>query len=107
MPAGTATYEVAALATNPVTFTPGTLPHPAVDGLGIVNGQYFALTAQVNLNQNGIWYADPAGPTPIMTATTGGIDPAVEVEVTGGLQNSNQNWVYGAAVHGAPGLVLA
>lgn len=106
--AGSATYTVVAIATAPVTFTPGTLPHPAVDGVGIVNGQYFALNAQLNPNQNGIWFADPAGPVPIMTVQTG-LSTAVDVTVAiGGTQNGNTEWIYAAVSHnGGPGLVLA
>jgi hypothetical protein len=105
---GSATYIVAAAASGNVsTFAPGTLPQPAIDGLGIVNGQYFLLTAQVNQTQNGIWFADPTGPIPIMTVATG-LNPAVEISVgPGGTQNANTNWVYAAVSHnGGPGFVL-
>jgi hypothetical protein len=107
MGAGTANYAVAALASSPVTWVPGSLPHPAVDGLGIVNGQYFALARQADNTKNGIWYADPGGAIPIMTVGTTGINPATVIDVTGGLQNANQRWVYSANANGSgPGLVL-
>lgn len=107
--AGSATYNVAAAASGNIsTFAPGTLPQPAVDGLGIVNGQYFLLLAQVNNTQNGIWFADPAGPIPIMTVGQG-LDPnAVVLVGPGGTQNAGTTWVYAAVSHnGGPGFVAA
>lgn len=108
MPASPASYLCAAVATANVTFTPGTLPQPAVDGIGLVNGQYFLLTDQTNPNQNGIWYCDPGGPVPMMTVQTG-LDPAVSVLVTGGLVFNNTTWVYTASWRGGgqPGFVQA
>jgi hypothetical protein len=107
MGAGSANYIVTALASSAVTFTPGTLPHPAIDGVGIVNGQYFALARQANNTQNGIWFADASGPVPVMTVQTG-LNPALEVTTVGGLQNANQTWVYNSNVQSSgPGLVLA
>lgn len=107
MGAGTANYSVAALASSPVTWVPGSLPHPAIDGVGIVNGQYFALTRQTDNTKDGIWYADPAGAIPIQTVGTTGLNPALVVDVVGGLQNGNQRWVYNANVQNSgPGLVL-
>ena len=91
-------YEVAACATSPVTFTPGTLPHPVVDSTGIVNGQYFLLTAQANPNQNGVWYADPTGPVAVMTVGGTGqqtLNPQANVQVgpnLGSAQNFNTLW---------------
>jgi len=117
--AGSATYLVAALAsTNVVStsggancnFTPGTLPNPTIDNVGIANGQYFWLNAQINQTQNGLWYADANGPVPVMTVGAGGepLDPALEVTVeAGGAQNGGTSWVYTATSHnGGPGLVL-
>jgi hypothetical protein len=105
---GSATYIVTAAASGNVsTFAPGTLPQPAIDGVGIVNGQYFALFAQVNQTQNGIWYADASGPVPIMTVA-GGLNPATEISVgPGGTQNAGTSWVYTPTSHnGGPGFVL-
>jgi hypothetical protein len=105
---GSATYLVTACATGNVsTFAPGTLPQPAIDGVGIVNGQYFLLVAQVNQTQNGIWFADAAGPIPIMTVGQG-LNPNVEVQVAlGGTQNGGTAWIYTATSHnGGPGFAL-
>jgi hypothetical protein len=116
--AGTATYFVVAAATSPVgstlggtnnQFTPGGLPQPIVDNVGIANGQYFLLTNQANPTQNGIWYADANGPVPVMTGGAGGtaLDPSVVVQVgPGGNANANTTWIYSPSVHGAPGFVL-
>lgn len=120
MPPGTATYIVAAAATNNVPsttsqtnggFTPGSLPTPTIDSVGTANGQYFLLTAQVNQTQNGIWYNDPdGGPIPIMTVGAGGapLNPSVQVAVAaGGAQNGGTTWVYAAVSHnGGPGFAL-
>jgi hypothetical protein len=112
---GSATYLVSAAATANVPstssavngdFTPGALPQPVIDSLSIANGQYFALFRQVNNQQNGIWFADANGPVPVMTVATG-LNPGVEVTVTGGTQNNNTNWVYTAVSHdGGPGFTL-
>lgn len=115
---GSATYVVSAAATTNVpstsnntngSFTPGVLPQPTIDAISIQNGQYFLLTDQTNITQNGIWYADPAGPVPIMTVQTG-LNPAVEVTVLAGTaqsQNGGTSWVYAAVSrNGGPGFAL-
>ena len=115
MPPGSATYLVAAAATSNIAvavsntnggFIPGALPQPTIDSNSIQNGQYFLLTAQVDEEQNGIWYADPAGPVAIMTVQSG-LNPAVEVTVEAGAgQNGGTTWVYTAVSHnGGPGFV--
>ena len=106
-------YSVVALASSNVpaggvgepgggneNFNPGALPLPYVDGVNVANGQYFALTRQADPNQNGVWFADPAGPTPVPGATVGGgLNPNIEVHVgpgVAGSQNAGTTWVYTA-----------
>lgn len=114
-------YIVAAAATGNVgstasggansQFNPGALPQPVIDGVGIQNGQYFLLTRQVNNQQNGIWYADAAGPVAVMTVATG-LNPNVSVSVdpapaNDGAMNAGTTWVYAAVSHdGGPGFVI-
>jgi hypothetical protein len=121
--AGSATYIVAAVATANVAstpgvtpnggFNPGNLPQPVIDNVSIANGQYFLLTAQTNVNQNGIWYADANGPVPVMTLGAGGsaLDPNTVVSVGPGFigqsQNAGTTWTYTAVSHnGGPGFAL-
>jgi hypothetical protein len=87
-------------------FNVGALPQPLIDAVNIQNGQYFLLTNQTNPNFNGIWFADPSGPVPVMTVGAGpgaggtsgsGLNPNVTVIVgpgVGGSQNGGTTWVY-------------
>ena len=115
-------YNVVAVATVNVPTTPGTpngwfnpgaTPQPVVDNLQIQNGQYFLLTNQNSQPQNGIWYADPAGPVPVETVGgTGqtGLNPNSTVVAGPNANGVNGNtiWVYTANWRGSgvPGFVL-
>lgn len=118
--AGEATYLVDVIATANVVatangsancqFTPGALPSPTIDNYGVPQGHYFALAAQLNPLQNGIWFNDSNGPVPVMTVGAGGeiLNPSVLVDVgPNGQFNAGTTWIYSATSHnGGPGLVL-
>src|SRR3974390_2911308 len=110
--AGSATYIVAAASSTnvPTTsgtpngdFNPGALPLPVVDNVSLAVGQYFLLTAQNNITQNGVWYCDGNGPVPV-TTVGGGLDVNVQVLVGPGYanlsQNANTTWIYTATYRG-------
>lgn len=81
-------------------FTPGALPQPVIDNVGIQNGQYFLLTDQTDPNQNGLWFADPSGPVRVPGATfggPGGVNPNISVQIqpgNPGSQNGGTIWGY-------------
>lgn len=105
-------YEVAAAATTHVSanqsppngsFTPGALPNPTIDNVGIPNGSYFLLTDQNDPNQNGVWLADANGPVPIMTFGLGNVNPEANIQVAAGnpgSQNGGSLWTYTAQFRG-------
>lgn len=106
-------YEVSAAATTHVTnlanatancqFTPGALPNPTIDNVGIPNGSYFLLTDQNDPNQNGVWLADANGPVPIMTFGLGNVNPEANIQVgpgNPGSQNGGSLWTYTAQFRG-------
>lgn len=109
MPPQAVVYNVAAAASSnvpagqvgepggPENFNPGALPQPYIDAINIQNGQYFLLTRQTNVNQNGVWFADPAGPVPVNGATVGtGLNPNLTIIVgpgVAGSQNGGTTWV--------------
>jgi hypothetical protein len=117
-------YIVAAAATTHVTttsnftngsFNPGALPQPTIDSVSIQNGQYFLLTDQNDPNQNGLWFADPAGPIAIMTFGQGNVNPNTTIQVLQGSsfgssqsQNGGTIWTYTASWRGSgrPGFTL-
>jgi hypothetical protein len=101
------TYVAAVATTNvPATssapngqFTPGALPNPVIDNIGIANGQYFLLTDQTNPQQNGLWFADANGPVAIYTFGQGNVNPNATYQAgpgNPGSQNGNTLWGYTA-----------
>jgi hypothetical protein len=93
-------------------FTPGALPQPVIDNIGIQNGQYFLLTDQTNPQQNGLWFADANGPVAIYTFGQGNVNPNETYQSqpgNPGSQNGNQLWGYTAQWRGTgntPGFQL-
>jgi hypothetical protein len=117
--AGESVYIVDAIATNNAVatsggancqFTPGALPSPTIDNYGIPQGHYFALAAQLNPLQNGIWLNDSNGPVPVCTVGAGGelLNSSVVIDVgPNGATNAGTTYIYAAVSHnGGPGLVL-
>lgn len=84
-------------------FTPGSLPQPTIDNVGIQNGQYFLLTDQTDPNTNGLWFADPSGPIAVYTFGKGNVNPNMTYQSgpgNPGSQNGNQLWGYTAQWRG-------
>ena len=93
------TNIIATSATNNSQFTPGALPNPVIDNVGLKNGQYFLLTDQTDPNQNGLWLADANGPVAIQTFGLGNVNPNATYQAgpgNPGSQNGNTLWGYTA-----------
>ena len=112
--AAVATTAPSALANGSANsqFTPGALPNPVIDSIGLKNGQYFLLTDQADPNQNGLWLADANGPIPIQTFGLGNVNPNATYQAgpgNPGSQNGNTLWGYTAQWRGTgntPGFQL-
>ena len=99
--AAVATTAPSALANGSANsqFTPGALPQPVIDNIGLKNGQYFLLTDQADPNQNGLWLADANGPIPVQTFGLGNVNPNATYQAgpgNPGSQNGNTLWGYTA-----------
>ena len=94
------TTNVVATSTPPNgQFTPGALPQPVIDNIGIQNGQYFLLTDQTDPNKNGLWFADANGPVAIATFGQGNVNVNATYQAgpgNPGSQNGNTLWGYTA-----------